>query len=395
MSDAETTDRNDDRPTMTDAETIAETLERLEECGIDPAGGFADDGSRDVVEFLSSASTETPEPPRALVELGKVVDGAVEAMERCGASRAECEDVRSAYGDLVAGMGGADAGRMRAAVADALRRCAFSLQLNAVEHHDGGAGGDATMATATATASATVGTVSGRDAMEVDEISERATRALERLAAAAAGGAEAAGRAGNGCGGAAGVLEAAAARATRALEVLPSNHTHKVLDATSWTPAQSELIESVERALHDEYKARREMVAKRAQVTTTSFCYSARLNSLKDVREDFARRVVSELHAAPTVTMDDVRDARFADLAMAGIKVNAGSAGLQSAVKKVLMGAVPDRGGRTDGNDRANAPMPKFTERVAEPSGGGGGRGGGRGGGGRSQKEKKKGCVRW
>lgn len=380
---------------MTDAETIAETLDRLEECGIDPAGASTrDDASADVVAFLSSSGlTEQQQPPGALVELGKLVDGVVEAMERCGASRAECEDVRNAYGELVAGMKDGDAGkgaRTRAAVADALRRCAFSLQLNAVEHHDGGGSGrDVTMTTV----GSTVGVVAGRDAMEVDEISERATRALERLAA---GGAEVAG----GVGGAADVLEAAATRAARALEVLPSNHTHKVLDATSWTPAQSELIENVERALHDEYKARREMVAKRAQVTTTSFCYSSRLNSLKDVREDFARRVVSELHAAPTVTMDDVRDARFADLAMAGIKVNAGSAGLQSAVKKVLMGAVPDRGGRTDGNDRANAPMPKFTERIAEPSGGagrggGGGRGGGRGGGGRGQKEKKKGCVRW
>lgn len=384
---------------MTDAETIAETLDRLEECGIALADASTDDdASADVVAFLSSSglTAQQQQPPGALVTLGTLVDGVVEAMERCGASRAECEDVKNAYEALVSGMKDGDAGkgtRTRAEAADALRRCAFSLQLNAVEHHDGGGSGrDVTMATG----GVSDGAIAGRDAMEVDEISERATRALERLAA---GGAEAAG----GVGGAADVLEAAAARAARALEVLPSNHTHKVLDATSWTPAQSELIESVERALHDEYKARREMVAKRAQVTTTSFCYSSRLNSLKDVREDFARRVVSELHAAPTVTMDDVRDARFADLAMAGIKVNAGSAGLQSAVKKVLMGAVPDRGGRTDGNDRANAPMPKFTERVAEPSGGGrgpggggGGRGGGgRGGGGRSQKEKKKGCVRW
>jgi len=98
-------------------------------------------------------------------------------------------------------------------------------------------------------------------------------------------------------------------------------------------------------------------------------------------------------------------------LAMAGIKVTAGSEGLQSAVKKVMMGAVPDRGGRTDGSDRATT-MPSFTERTEVPAGGGGrgghggggrggggrGRGGGRGapgGEGKPEQKKKKGGVRW
>jgi hypothetical protein len=222
--------------------------------------------------------------------------------------------------------------------------------------------------------------------MDADETGERAVRAIERLAS---GLEDAASKSTTE------VLDAATARATATLRELPENHARKVLDASSWTNAQRELIERVERALHDEYKARREMVAKRAQVTTTSFCYSARLNALKDVREEFARRVVSELHVAPQVTMDDVCDARYADLAVAGIKVTAGSDGLQSAVKKVLMGSVPDRGGRTDGSDRAA--MPAFAARTDAPSGGRGG--GGRGGGGDkpkpTPKPKKKGAVRW
>ena len=156
--------------------------------------------------------------------------------------------------------------------------------------------------------------------MDADETGERAVRAIERLAS---GLEDAASKSTTE------VLDAATARATATLRELPENHARKVLDASSWTNAQRELIERVERALHDEYKARREMVAKRAQVTTTSLCYSARLNALKDVREEFARRVVSELHVAPQVTMDDVCDARYADLAVAGIKVTAGSDGLQ------------------------------------------------------------------
>ena len=221
------------------------------------------------------------------------------------------------------------------------------------------------------------------EAMELNEVSERAVRALERLAVGlkTSGDAEPTE-----------VLEAAAARARATLETLPKNHTERVLDSSKWTNAQRDMIERVERALHDEYKARRRMVRTRAEVTTTSFCYSPRLNALKDVREDFARRVIEELHVAPQVTMDDVCDARYADLAMAGIKVTAGNEGLQSAVKKVMMGSVPDRGGRTDGNDRVTANMPSFAERKEAPSGGGGR---GSGGGGGQKTQKKKGAVRW
>jgi len=234
---------------------------------------------------------------------------------------------------------------------------------------------------ASSSANATTTTASAgtaiSDAMDVDETSERAARALERLMVG-----DARARA------PAEVLEAAAARATETLASLPENHTATLLDASKWTNEQRVLIERVERALHDEYKARREMVAKRAQVTTTSFCYSSRLNALKAVREEFARRAVSDLHIMPQVTMDDVCDARHADLAMAGIKVTAGRGALNSAVKKIMIGAVPDRGGRTDTNDRAA--MPAFQVRVDAPAADAHGSHKKQ-----SAKEKKKGCKRW
>jgi len=352
---------------MASVDVVADALERLEDAGVDAARG-AD--ARALAAWARGEARRDDGDDDARVALARACAA---AMRRAGGATGDADalvDGARASGD------DADA---REAFVDALRRCATTLQVTALE----------TAARAAREGGEKRASASERareDAMDADETGERAVRAIERLAS---GLEDAASKSTTE------VLDAATARATATLRELPENHARKVLDASSWTNAQRELIERVERALHDEYKARREMVAKRAQVTTTSLCYSARLNALKDVREEFARRVVSELHVAPQVTMDDVCDARYADLAVAGIKVTAGSDGLQSAVKKVLMGSVPDRGGRTDGSDRAA--MPAFAARTDAPSGGRGG--GGRGGGGDkpkpTPKPKKKGAVRW
>ncbi len=354
-------------------DVAVDALERLEDCGV------VDVASVDAEALTRACDARTGDVTaagaRALTICGRAC---ADALERGGFGRkraVRCREVfdRAKRGEVSA----------RDACVDALRRCATTLQLEAVE-------------TATREREGTVrgGAVGDggapADAMEVDETSERATRALERLRA---------GWSGEDGTSAAEALRAATTRAEALLKELPENHTHKVLNAASWTSEQHEMIEEVEKALHAEYKARREMVVNRAQVTTTSFCYSPRLHALKEVREEFARKVVTDLHVTSEVTMDDVCDARYADLAMAGIKVNAGSEGLQSAVKKVIMGAVPDRGGRTDGGDRAA--MPAFAARAEGPSsgrgrGGGGGRGSRGGGGGQPKpKPKKKGAVRW
>ena len=77
------------------------------------------------------------------------------------------------------------------------------------------------------------------DAMEVHETSERATRALERLRA---------GWSGEDGTSAAEALRAATTRAEALLKELPENHTHKVLNAASWTSEQHEMIEEVEKS---------------------------------------------------------------------------------------------------------------------------------------------------
>jgi len=354
-------------------DVAVDALERLEDCGV------VDVASVDAEALAHACDARTGDVSaggaRALTICGRAC---ADALERAGCGRSRAASVRDVFDRAKRGEASA-----RDACVDALRRCATTLQLGALE-----------AATREREATAHGGAVgdgdAGADAMQVDETSERAARALERLRA---------GWSGEGGTSAAEALRAATTRAEALLTELPENHTHKVLNASAWTSEQRQMIEEVEKALHAEYKARREMVVNRAQVTTTSFCYSPRLHALKEVREEFARKVVTDLHVTSEVTMDDVCDARYADLATAGIKVNAGSEGLQSAVKKVIMGAVPDRGGRTDGDDRGA--MPAFAARTEGPSGGGGrggggGRSGGGGGGGQPKpKPKKKGAVRW
>jgi len=343
---------------------LEDALERLIDAGVREA--LSVDAARVCVALGGGSGGVASTSAAPSDDVRKLRDAVVRAMRTRGHARDAVDACERALMMDAARDGDGDGGGVALAFVDALRRSATALQLDALERV-------ATASTAPAMASADA----SADAMDVDETSERATRALERLVVDDAGARTPAE-----------VLEAAAARAEKTLASLPKNHTEKLLDASSWTSEQRALIERVERALHDEYKARREMVAKRAQVTTTSFCYSSRLNALKAVREEFARRAVSDLHIMPQVTMDDVCDARHADLAMAGIKVTAGRGALNSAVKKIMIGAVPDRGGRTDTNDRAA--MPAFQVRVDAPAADAHGSHKKQ-----SAKEKKKGCKRW
>lgn len=60
-----------------------------------------------------------------------------------------------------------------------------------------------------------------------------------------------------------------------------------------------------------------------------------------------------------------------ADLAAIGAKVTSGTGGgARASVKSVLIGAVPDRGGRAEGREAAAlANMPAFAARKGAPAG--------------------------
>ena len=216
------------------------------------------------------------------------------------------------------------------------------------------------------------------------------------------------------------VLQASLTAVRRALNALPTDHLARAISVegkNSLTSEENELLRQINAALKDEYATRKETVARRAWLTVQSFGQSARLKMKGDpsVLRTFSERAgfsdngdaigvdekmiegdkkvhdddddsYGHLPTHSSVSLDDVWDCRLADLARLTQRVNA-EAGqqLDASVKRVRIGSVPDRGGRTDVSGDSKKNMPAFTERnpdAAKHSGGGGRGGGGRGRGG-------------
>ena len=254
------------------------------------------------------------------------------------------------------------------------------------------------------------------DASSTDEVQlERASRATWRLAetlapldptvAAAAPDAPT-------------VAAAALACVKRALAALPTDHLHPVFpggDAPGpggdafpgldGDPGIRRTVDAVADELAREYALRKETVARRAGLTVTSFSYSKRLRGTPEVGRDFLRRAgaggtqAQGRDALPGIgrspSLADAKRARVADLARCVLRTNAEAhRTLDASVKRVLIGNVPDRGGRTEEARGGGGNMPAFTARVAGGRGGRGRGGGGRGGGGRGGSQGGRGGGR-
>lgn len=154
------------------------------------------------------------------------------------------------------------------------------------------------------------------------------------------------------------------------------------------TANQLAALREVDAALRDEYGVRRAVLVERAKMTLQSFTWSPRLRH--DGTSDAVRALVEqrlaspELSAQPNVDFQSVFQCRAGDVAAVMRKATSGAGAggaLAASVKGVLMGSVPDRGGRAAAEGRPGAAMPAWRPRVAAVDGGGGGRGGGGGGG--------------
>ena len=265
--------------------------------------------------------------------------------------------------------------------------------------------------------------VDGASSSRMDEVqSERASRAMWRLADALAhldAGVAAASRSIPGANGsptstgpaAADVAAASLDAVKRALAALPTDHLAPVFpdadprgDAPPGLhadPKSRAIVDAVADELRKEYALRKETVARRAGVTVQSFSYSKRLRDQPEVARDFLRRAGAGgtqaqgrdgLPVGGGVSIADVKRAKTADLARCILRTNAEAHRvLDASVKRVLIGNVPDRGGRTgEARGAGGGHMPEFTARVA---GGGGAthHGGGRGRGGRQRAEGARG----
>ncbi|KAI8433510.1 hypothetical protein MSG28_015542 [Choristoneura fumiferana] len=131
--------------------------------------------------------------------------------------------------------------------------------------------------------------------------------------------------------------------------------------------------------MYEEYRLRRETLITRLECTVQSFEWSDRLKSKKDVIQSAYRPAREQLKLKPDVKLSDFLAARTSLLHVEKTSSAVVRKNTQSDVNKVIIGQVPDRGGRPNEAQPPPPEMPSWQQRVAPAQGGGGG-GGGRGG---------------
>ncbi|KAJ8706073.1 hypothetical protein PYW07_010850 [Mythimna separata] len=149
---------------------------------------------------------------------------------------------------------------------------------------------------------------------------------------------------------------------------------NKALTEKDWKQLESTFTE-----MFEEYRLRREMLITRLECTIQSFEWSDRLKTKKDVIQSTYRPKRENLKVKPEIKLSDFLAARTALLLVEKTSSAAVRKNTQTDVNKVIIGRVPDRGGRPNEQQPPPPEMPSWQQRSA---GGGGGRGGGRGGGG-------------
>ena len=184
-------------------------------------------------------------------------------------------------------------------------------------------------------------------------------------------------------------LLAACARAAKALPQpmegagAGTDAEENLVGRSSLPEGGEEKLRRVDNCLRQEYRVRRRMLVERTLVTLQSFLMSPRLQGRPSEHAEL--RVIlghaqDALSADPGVRLDDVFGATQGDISRVMERVTTGDRVLDASVKSVVIGKVPDRGGRV--TERRMDNMPKWSKRAPDQggAGGGGGQGGGRGG---------------
>ncbi|XP_028250803.1 protein FAM98B [Parambassis ranga] len=182
---------------------------------------------------------------------------------------------------------------------------------------------------------------------------------------------------------AAGVLSQVLNKVEELLKDLPNGSIGTPVLKKSLSSEQWEKLQNINAVLSSEYECRRRMLIKRLDVTVQSFGWSDRAK----VRVDsMAKAYQPKRHTLKPQSTVDVAELLAAREDICNVvKTSSGSSREKTtcAVNKILMGRVPDRGGRPSEIDAPPPEMPPWQKR--QDDGGGGGGWGGRGGGGRGR----------
>lgn len=186
------------------------------------------------------------------------------------------------------------------------------------------------------------------------------------------------------------VINAVRAKLTQVLNGIPkdllSNPPKALGEKISLKNDQKEMMEKIADAYHADFLLRRQMLIKRLDVTIQSFLWGEQAQGKEGEIVAAIQAQRKHLQAEPTrYSYSDAQEAPLSLLHEHSKRVTDQSG--KSLVKTVIIGSVPDRGGR------ANEMRPKARDMgFGGGRGGGSGRGGGGGrGGGRGGHERKKG----
>lgn len=165
------------------------------------------------------------------------------------------------------------------------------------------------------------------------------------------------------------------------LKTVSTNHLGKPLIDIELSAKQWAELSKLQETMHKEYTIRRDMLLKRLDVTVQSFLWSDRIKSQENEVNSRYEDKRKTLKNEPKVTMADLLAARD-DLAVIEKTSNASvRKNTRSKINSVIIGAVPDRGGRPYEQEPPPPEMPSWQkDRVQGPQSFHGGRG--RGGGG-------------
>ncbi|XP_037544019.1 protein FAM98A [Nematolebias whitei] len=159
---------------------------------------------------------------------------------------------------------------------------------------------------------------------------------------------------------------------------VPPNHIGEPLMKKLLGPVHLEKIEAINQALVNEYDVRRKMLLKRLDVTVQSFGWSDRAKTQAEKLAKVYQPLRSALNTKSQISVAcllAVRQDFSKILRTSSGKIREKTA---CAINKVLMGRVPDRGGRPCEIEPPPPEMPSWQKRQDAPQGGG--HGGGRGG---------------
>lgn len=161
------------------------------------------------------------------------------------------------------------------------------------------------------------------------------------------------------------------------LKTVPPALVGKSLVCNSYSNEQWKYINNIIELLNEEFNIRRSMLLTRLDVTVQSFKWPDRLKNKKHELDEIYQAKLNLINKLPSFSTSDFLSARE-DLAI--VEKTSSTLAVQntnSSINKVMIGQVPDRGGRPNEQQAPPPEMPSWQQRTQSQGGNQSNRGGG------------------